>query len=188
MFMQTAINGLKSIYRLEGHRLDEAIQGILEKNPRLREEYSRPDASTDRLYKSSFIHNGGDKESCAVVCGNDPSNLILRDTRASDKDDPEVHYGLIASANQLMKDASIRDKLSAENDVLCFEMEAAGVMNHFPCLVIRGICDYSDTHKNVLWQGYAAMTAAAYAKNLLNRIVPNKVRSEKKLSEVLSDG
>jgi hypothetical protein len=68
-----------------------------------------------------------------------------------------------------MRDALIRDKLAAEKNVLCFEMEAAGPMNHFACLVIRGICDYSDSHKNKEWQGYAAMAAAAYAKDLLGR-------------------
>ena len=84
-----------------------------------------------------------------------------------------------------MKDASVRDRLSSEKSVLCFEMEAAGLMNHFPCLVIRGICDYSDTHKNKEWQGYAAMAAAAYAKDLLCRIPTNKVAAEKKISEYL---
>jgi nucleoside phosphorylase len=87
-----------------------------------------------------------------------------------------------------MKDALIRDRLAAEKDVLCFEMEAAGLMNHFPCLVIRGICDYSDSHKNKEWQGYAAMAAAAYAKDLLSRIPPNKVEAEKRISDVLSLG
>jgi len=47
-----------------------------------------------------------------------------------------------------MKDATIRDQLAAEMDVLCFEMEAAGLMSYFPCLVIRGIYDYLDLHKN----------------------------------------
>jgi hypothetical protein len=51
-------------------------------------------------------------------------------------------------------------------------------------LVIRGICDYSDTHKNKEWQGYAAMAAAAYAKDLLLRIPPEKVDAEKKIGEV----
>ncbi|KAI1414763.1 hypothetical protein F5Y13DRAFT_197313 [Hypoxylon sp. FL1857] len=108
--------------------------------------------------------------------------------RSEDQDDPTIHYGLIASGNQLMKDALIRDQFSAKEDILCFEMEAAGLMNHFPCIVIRGICDYSDTHKNKLWQGYAAMAAAAFAKDLLSKIAPNKVEAEKKLSEVLSEG
>jgi hypothetical protein len=54
-------------------------------------------------------------------------------------------------------------------------MEAAGLMDNFPCLVIRGICDYADSHKNKQWQGYAAATAAAYAKELLSVIHPNQV-------------
>lgn len=58
-------------------------------------------------------------------------------------------------------------------------------MNHFPCLVIRGIYDYADSHKNKQWQGFAAMTAAAYAKDLLNHIAPNRVEAEKRISEAL---
>jgi hypothetical protein len=54
-------------------------------------------------------------------------------------------------------------------------MEAAGLMDNFPCLVIRGICDYSDTHKKKNWQPYAAATAAAYAKELLGVIAPVQV-------------
>ena len=85
-----------------------------------------------------------------------------------------------------MKDAFVRDKLAVEKNVMCFEMEAAGLMNNYPCLVIRGICDYSDSHKNKEWQGYAAMTAAAYAKDLLCKIAPNRVKAEEKISEGLS--
>lgn len=99
-----------------------------------------------------------------------------------------IHYGLIASANQVMKDALIRDILVAEKDVLCFEMEAAGLMNHFPCVVIRGICDYSDSHKNKDWQRYAAMAAAAYTKDLLRRIIPQQVEAEKKIRDILTSG
>jgi nucleoside phosphorylase len=65
-------------------------------------------------------------------------------------------------------------------------MEAAGLMNHFPCLVIRGICDYSDLHKNKEWQGFAVMMAAAYAKDLLCQIPLNKVEAEKPISKALS--
>ncbi|KAF9773991.1 hypothetical protein IL306_008083 [Fusarium sp. DS 682] len=116
----------------------------------------------------------------------DPACLVYRKERGEQEDDPAIHYGLVASANQLMKDALARDKLAASMDVLCFEMEAAGLMNHFPCLVIRGICDYSDSHKNKEWQGFAAMMAAAYAKDLLYQIPPNKVEAEKPISEILS--
>jgi hypothetical protein len=67
-----------------------------------------------------------------------------------------------------MKSSKDRDLLSKKhNNALCFEMEAAGLMDVFPCLVIRGICDYSDSHKNDAWQKYAAATAAAYAREIL---------------------
>ena len=83
-----------------------------------------------------------------------------------------VHYGTIASGNLVMRDGTTRDIVSSEfGGVLCFEMEAAGLMNSFPCLVIRGICDYADSHKNKKWQAYAAGTAAAYAKEVLS-IIP----------------
>ena len=186
MVLRTAVSGLKAEYESEGHRLEEAINSILKKKPRLQQKYKRPDSSSDRLYQSGVTHPPNDEASCATVCGDNP--LIARPERTKTEDNPAIHYGLIASANQLMKDASIRDKLAAEKDVLCFEMEAAGLMNHFPCLVIRGVCDYSDSHKNKEWQGYAAMTAAAYAKDLLCRIPPNKVEAEKKIGDMLSSG
>ncbi|WAO86248.1 PNP-UDP-1 domain-containing protein [Fusarium falciforme] len=85
-------------------------------------------------------------------------------------DHPEIHYGLIASANRVLKDAAVRDRWAREHGILCFEMEAAGVMNTFPCLVIRGVCDYADSYKSKEWQEYAAATAAAYAKLLLTEV------------------
>jgi nucleoside phosphorylase len=69
-----------------------------------------------------------------------------------------------------MKDVKLRDRWSIERNVLCFEMEAAGIMNTLPYLVIRGIYDYSDSHKNKRFQKYAAATAASYAKLLLSYI------------------
>jgi nucleoside phosphorylase len=184
--LRTAMNGLKAQYELKGHQLETAISHAIQENQKLRRKYKRPDMSNDRLYRSEITHPANDATSCATVCGNDPSKLVLRPERSEDEDNPEIHYGLIASANQLMKDPTVRDKLAAEKDVLCFEMEAAGLLNHFPCLVIRGICDYSDSHKNKEWQGYAAMVAAAYAKDLLCRIAPNRIEAEKRISDILS--
>jgi nucleoside phosphorylase len=63
-------------------------------------------------------------------------------------------------------------------------MEAAGLSNHFPCVVIRGICDYADSHKNHQWQGYAAMVAAVYAKDLLLCIPPNHVKAERAIGNI----
>jgi nucleoside phosphorylase len=65
-------------------------------------------------------------------------------------------------------------------------MEAAGLMNSFPCLVIRGICDYADTHKNKRWQEYAAAMAAAYAKDLLSVIPGGQVVCTQTEAEVTS--
>lgn len=180
--LRTAMAGLQTQYKRKGHKLAEAINVIFERNARLRQEFDRPLSGADRLFKANVAH---DPRGCAAFCARNPSNLVRRHERTKNEDNPAIHYGLIASANQLMKDAVVRDKLAVEKDVLCFEMEAAGLMNHFPCLVIRGICDYSDTHKSKEWQGYAAMMAAAYAKDLLNRIPPNKVEAEKKINEVL---
>ncbi|KKA19770.1 Uncharacterized protein T310_6236 [Rasamsonia emersonii CBS 393.64] len=180
------VNGLKAQYEEEGHQLEEAINKILKKNQRLRQKYKRPDPRSDRLYKAEVTHPPDSDMTCAAVCRDDPSKLIVRHERTESEDNPKIHYGLIASANQLMKDALIRDALAQEKDVLCFEMEAAGLMNHFPCLVIRGICDYSDSHKNKEWQGYAAMAAAAYAKDILCQLPPTRVEAEKRINDILS--
>jgi nucleoside phosphorylase len=186
--LRAAVSDIKAEHEGEGHQLEDAINSVLERKPKLRKNYKRPDRSSDRLYQSGYIHSLNDESGCLAPCSEDLSHQILRAERTDEDDNPVIHYGLIASANQLMKDALIRDKLAAEKDVLCFEMEAAGLMNQFPCLVIRGICDYSDSHKNKEWQGYAAMAAAAYAKDLLRRIPPSKVEAEKGISDILSGG
>ncbi|KAJ4246287.1 hypothetical protein NW762_013638 [Fusarium torreyae] len=183
--LRTAMNGLRAQYEIEGHELEEAASKVLEKKPRLAKKFRRPDASCDILYRPDVLHPSGNEASCKSMCGLDGGNLVQRPERV-DEENTKVHYGLVASANQLMKDALIRDSLAEENDVLCYEMEAAGLMNHFPCLVIRGICDYSDSHKNKEWQGYAAMVAAAYTKDLLNRIPSNKVEAERRIADILT--
>ncbi|KAI0854212.1 purine and uridine phosphorylase, partial [Daldinia vernicosa] len=188
LFMLTAIAALQADYTIEGHTIQKRINSIIQEQPQLREAYKRPSITTDRLYKSNFKHQDGDEATCEMVCGNDESNLVPRIERTEDQDSPAIHYGLIASANQLMKNALVRDELSKEKGVLCFETAAAGLMNHFPCVVIRGICDYADTHNNSAWQGYSAMTAAAYAKDLLSKVAPNKVEAERRLGEVLPEG
>ena len=87
-----------------------------------------------------------------------------------------------------MIDAVERDIISqALGGVLCFEMEAAGLMNNFPCLVIRGISDYSDSHKNDGWQRYAAATAAAFAKELLNHLPAARVTQTQTISQAMGD-
>ncbi|KAH7129648.1 hypothetical protein B0J13DRAFT_588497 [Dactylonectria estremocensis] len=184
--LRAAVNGLMAQYEGEGIQLEESISKVLKKKPRLQKKYRRPKRSTDRLYQPGVLHPPNDESSYAIACDNDPSTLIVRPKRTEGEDNPSIHYGLIASSNRLMKDALIQDALIRKKDVLCFEMEAAGLMNHFPCLVIRGVCDYLDLHKNKGWQGYAAIISASYAKDLLCCIPPNRIKAEKKISEVLS--
>jgi nucleoside phosphorylase len=127
--------------------------------------FTYPGQEQDQLFRSTYDHV--EFEDTCVKC--DKNQLVHREQRASKE--PEIHYGLIASGNQVMKNGQTRDRLAQELGILCFEMEAAGLMNQLPCLVIRGISDYSDSHKNEKWQGYAALTAAAYGKMLLS-VVP----------------
>ncbi|KAJ4216002.1 hypothetical protein NW757_014678 [Fusarium falciforme] len=55
-----------------------------------------------------------------------------------------------------------RDKIAKQNGITAFEMESAGIWaQQVPCLIIKGVCDYADSHKNKIWQPYAAATAAA---------------------------
>ncbi|RYP81096.1 hypothetical protein DL769_002152 [Monosporascus sp. CRB-8-3] len=183
--LRTALNDLKAIYEADGHTLHESVSAILRKKPRLAKTFQRPGADQDRLFRADVVHPPDDDRSCAEACGNDTSRLVVRSDREPHEDNPAIHYGLIASANQVMKDAVLRDRLAKEEEVLCFEMEAAGLVNHFPCLVIRGICDYADSHKSKEWQGYAAMTAAAYTKDLLSRIRPTRVENEKRIYDLL---
>lgn len=123
--------------------------------------FARDKAGSDLLFDPEYDHEG------------DNNCTSCKDTRQVQRENrmdwrPVVHYGTIASGSQVMRDGRTRDKVSSDfRGVLCFEMEAAGLMNSFPCLVIRGICDYADSHKNKRWQPYAAGTAAAYAKELL---------------------
>ncbi|KAJ4986226.1 pfs domain-containing protein [Stagonosporopsis vannaccii] len=69
--------------------------------------------------------------------------------------------------------------------MLCFETECAGLLEHFPCLGVRGIADYADTHKNDDWHGYASIAAAAYAKDLLLRVGPAQVEAQRTAAELL---
>ncbi|KAH6681012.1 hypothetical protein F5X68DRAFT_223548 [Plectosphaerella plurivora] len=92
---------------------------------------------------------------------------VPRDDR--DTTDPEIFYGIIVSGNTLIKDVVERDRIvkTVGEDCLYFEIEAAGLMDYFPCLMIRGICDYADAYKNDRWPRYVSVTTAAYAKELL---------------------
>lgn len=102
--------------------------------------------------------------------GCDVANVISRPSRSGKQQPgcPSIHFGTIASGDIVMKSAETRDRVSDKTGAIAFEMESVGVWDVFPCLVIKGVCDYADSHKNKRWQPYAAATAAACAKAFLH--------------------
>jgi nucleoside phosphorylase len=178
----TALNKISAQHERKGHNIARSVSEMVTRNPRLRRKYERPNTEDDRLYEATYVHVDVNQD-CRTACSHSIPPLMMREERTKEDDDPVVHYGLIASADRLIKDATIRDALAAEEEILCFEMEAAGLMDNFPCVVIRGICDYSDTHKNDHWQGYAAATAAAYAMELLHAVPGSQVVRTKTVVE-----
>ncbi|RYP62353.1 hypothetical protein DL771_009766 [Monosporascus sp. 5C6A] len=177
-------------------KIPEYLDALTEKWPKLAPKYLRSELLEDVLFKADYDHankstadyeatvdtdDGDEKEKNCRFC--DRTKIAKRKPR-----EMRVHYGLIASGNQVIEDATFRDKLNKDlgGNVLCVEMEAAGFINNFPCIVIRGICDYADSHKNKDWQEHVAAVAAAFAKELLEYVQPSDVDGERTAKEILS--
>ncbi|QYT02662.1 Nephrocystin-3 [Trichoderma simmonsii] len=123
-----------------------------------------PGIANDHLYQPDYNH-----QQMGMTCekgGCNPEQRIERPVEEDDERFIVVHRGTIASGELVIKDAKKRDFLAQKYNLLCFETEAAGALTDFPCLVIRGISDYCDSHKNNNWHGFAAAAAAAYARRL----------------------
>jgi nucleoside phosphorylase len=166
--IMTALSNLRSDPHISRTPLRESLEEIAA----CKREYRYPGIHLDRLFTSEYPHDPA-HETC------DDCDMKRLQPRANRPDiqpnshHPEIHYGTIASGNCVVRDAKFRDHWGTQNNeskILCFEMEAAGIVNTIPCLVIRGICDYSDTHKNKVFQNYAAAAAASYAKLLLSYV------------------
>lgn len=166
-----ALAKLRAHHMIKPSRIPAILEAMWEANPLTKKPrkggpgFVHQGFDNDRLFSPECIHAGG--ENCDDC---EASKEVQRDAR--DTTDPEIHYGIIASGNALVKDAVFRDEIAKAcgKDCFCVEMEAAALMNNFPCLVIRGICDYADSHKNDRWQPYASATAAAFAKELLEHV------------------
>ena len=177
-----ALGSLQAKHELQSSMVAELLKKTLERHPKMAKAkygYIHQGFENDRLFLATYNHIGG------ADCSNcDPKKEVQRQPRESRE--PEIHYGTIASGNILIQDAVTRDELVAEmnEECICFEMEAAGLMNSFPCLVIRGISDYADSHKNYRWQRYATATAAAYAKELLGYIQTNDLQKAQKVVNI----
>ncbi|PYI09865.1 purine and uridine phosphorylase [Aspergillus sclerotiicarbonarius CBS 121057] len=158
-----AVSRLKTLHRRVESKIPTYLQQMTQKYPRMIEEYNYQSTAHDQLFRSGFEHSGGND-----CHGCDPAEAVTRVCRPNTN--PAIHYGTIGSSNAVIKNRRLRDMLRDELNIQCVEMEAAGLLNSYPCLVIRGICDYADSHKNKRWQPYAAATAAACAKELLSLI------------------
>ncbi|KAL6897683.1 hypothetical protein GGI43DRAFT_424030 [Trichoderma evansii] len=159
--LSNIVSTLRARHRISESSIPQYISRMLESNEKMQTRFCHPGLEHDQLFRVDYEHPNGEL-SCRSC---DREALVLRKPRKDT--DPTIHYGLIGSANQVMRHGPTRERLRDEKNIICFEMEAAGLMDIFSCLVVRGICDYADSHKNKKWQPYAAVVAAAYAKEVL---------------------
>ncbi|KAF4282689.1 hypothetical protein KXX33_000481 [Aspergillus fumigatus] len=140
--------------RSDKDHIMENVQRIDTRKPQLR-WFKFPGVENDKLFPADYKH----------VC-HEVDELIV------------VHRGTVAAGELVLKDSTLRDSVAQEYGVLCFEMEAAGAMTDFPCLPIRGISDYCDSHKNDSWHGFAAAAAAACARQLFFHLPIDEVNQQ----------
>ncbi|KAF2182483.1 purine and uridine phosphorylase [Zopfia rhizophila CBS 207.26] len=207
--LTNAVSKLRSKHEIKRNAVSRYVSEMVKKtlesedvNPDFEDMYKYQGSKRDQLFEADYEHikpgqisytskqsqdtSGNDPDGPKLPCPNcDKARLVARKPRKTN--DPVIHYGTIASADRVMRHGATREKLRKKYNILCFEMEAAGLMNNFPCLVIRGICDYSDTHKHKIWQRYAAATAAAYAKELLEVIQKEEVVRTNDAAKVLEE-
>ncbi|GAB0145905.1 hypothetical protein EsHS_00006323 [Epichloe bromicola] len=145
------------------------ISEIVRKDP---VTFAHPGPEQDVLFEPNYHHTTVDESEENGCHHCDPDRIRPRQPRETQ--DPIVHYGLIgliASGHRLMRHGATRDKLAHKQGLLCLETEAAGLLTDTAqYLVIRGICDYADSHSSKLWHAYAAVAAAAYAKEVISFI------------------
>ncbi|KAM6476481.1 nucleoside phosphorylase domain-containing protein [Trichoderma sp. SZMC 28011] len=153
------------------------------------QNYQYPGIDNDKLFFTAYRHKHRGRQPCPF-CDNPTDTFCERAAKASCIDlgcdetqlvkrtdlemrgstgDPEIFVGRIASGNSVMKSGEHRDRIAEEQKVIALEMEGAGVWDEIPCIIVKGVCDYADSHKNDLWQRYAAATAASVMKAVLGR-------------------
>ena len=148
------------------HSLNSPPRVLLNAINRVRAEHS--------LGNYGYLHHMSNVSKSVHQALSIPQTLEDRTDRNFGPGTPRVFYGTIVSGNQLVANAAVRNQLRKDLEALCIEMEAAGLMDDFRCLVVRGICDNSDSSKNKDWQGRAALAAAAVGKELLTFIEPEE--------------
>ncbi|OQD66277.1 hypothetical protein PENDEC_c056G05958 [Penicillium decumbens] len=177
----TSVGMMRAAGLTDDPHYPDYLQNAIGRTARTRKNFGRPSANSDRLFQTQYDHPAS-----ASSC--DGCLAEWEKTRGEREDnDPQPHYGIIASGNKVIKHGRTREQLRLETGALCFEMEAAGLMLDFPCVVIRGVCDYADSHKNKQWQGYAALAAAAYTKELLSYVPVGRVLQESLIVDICNE-
>ncbi|KAF9780364.1 hypothetical protein IL306_000590 [Fusarium sp. DS 682] len=157
----TAVNALQAHYNLGRSGIAENFElGYINIASEVRPNFQRPVDDLDVLFEPNYDYDHPEAGGCQSC---DRKRSIPREIR---NQRTMVHFGTIASGNKVIKHGPTRDEIGRQFDALCLEMEAAGIVKNLPCIVIRGICDYSDSHKNKDWQNHAAMVAAAAGRDL----------------------
>ncbi|KAJ4855339.1 phosphorylase superfamily domain-containing protein [Trichoderma breve] len=141
------------------------------KRKRRRAKYQNPGAIQNKLFLRDYIHQHQLEqcETCNLGC--DETQLVQRDVSFLDNGVFNIFIGRIGSGNTVMKSGKDRDRIAAQHNLIAFEMEGAGAWDEVPCLVVKGVCDYADSHKNKQWQDFAAATGACVMKAILARYV-----------------
>ncbi|RYP62481.1 hypothetical protein DL771_009725 [Monosporascus sp. 5C6A] len=191
----TALTKLETEHELTGSKIPEYLDALAERWLNLAPKYLSSELLEDVLFRADYSHVNKTTADYEAIAYNYDGNEEEKSCRFCDKTkvvkrkpkEMRVHYGLIASGNQVIKNATFRDKLNRDlgDNVLCVEMESAGLIHNFPCIVIRGICDYADSHKNKDWQEHAAAVAAAFTKELLEYVQPSDVDGERPVKDIL---
>lgn len=144
--------------------------GDINRHSRLKVHY--PGAENDVLFEASNHHVDKEKTCAEAGCDGKPISRARLEGLGGNVPQPEVHFGLIASGDTRMQAGERRDVIASKEYVLGFEMVSAGVWDSIPCVVIKGVSDYADSHKSEAWTTYAAATSAACMKAFLEDWVP----------------
>lgn len=181
LVLLNALGKLMLDHEMDKSMFDEHRQRLLV--PRHRRKFTRPGLDQDRLFLATCHHRGQLRDGCGSC---DTTQLVDRPERTEEEAARFVfHRGRIASGNAVVRDGERRDQIRDRcGGALCIEMEAAGVDAGRRCLVIRGISDYSDSHKNDAWRSYAAGNAAIFARELLSKVQPGRVVGMEAIGEV----
>jgi len=175
-----AVQSLKARHRPVHLELDVNLAAMVANCPDV--HIKRPNPEHDELFRESYKHAYPSR-----TCDSCDKTFLKRRYQSSAR--MFIHYGIIASSKTNVTDAETRDRIGQEEGILCLETEAFGLMDTFPCVLIRGVCNYADSHRNRwrdTWERYAAAVAAVYAKTLLLSMAAARVEAMQPASEAIS--